>query len=268
MSERPTDNIHRLIVPPTGTLRGRGIYLLPNLFTTGALFAGFYAIIAAAKGHYEAGAVAILIAIFLDGLDGRIARLTNTQSDFGAEYDSLSDMVSFGVAPALLSYQWMLQNIGKLGFFAAFLYTAGAALRLARFNVQKTVVDKRFFKGLPSPAAAAMVAAFIWYGDSNTLQGHGVMVALVVCMVIAAALLMVSNLRYYSFKDLDLRGRIPFVVVFGLVLAFGLISIDPPLMILLSMVGYAASGLVLTLNQLRRTRQERRRSHAARRDAA
>ena len=268
MNDNPKDNIHRLIVPTASGLRGRGIYLLPNLFTSGALFAGFYAIIAATKGHFEGAAIAILVAIVLDGLDGRIARLTNTQSDFGAEYDSLADMVSFGVAPALLAYQWMLQDIGKVGFFVAFLYASGAALRLARFNVQKTVQDKRYFKGLPSPSAAALVATFIWVGESRGLHGHAGMVALAVLVTVAAALLMVSNVRYHSFKELDLRGRIPFAVVFGVALVFGFISIDPPIMMLLTMATYTGSGLVLTLGQLRRSRAERRRDRTASRDAA
>lgn len=268
MSEQRQDNIHRLIVPNTASLRGRGIYLLPNLFTTGALFGGFYAIIAATKGHFEAACIAVLVAIVLDGLDGRIARLTNTQSDFGAEYDSLADMVSFGAAPALLAYQWTLQGIGKFGFFIAFLYAAGAALRLARFNVQKTVQDKRFFKGLPSPSAAALVATFIWFGETQGLQGHGGTVAMVVLITFAAALLMVSNLRYYSFKDLDLRGRIPFVLVLAMVATFGLISIDPPIVMMLGMLAYATSGVVLTLTQLRTTRRERRRARSQQRDAA
>lgn len=268
MNDNPKDNIHRLIVPNASGLRGRGIYLLPNLFTSGALFAGFYAIIAATKGNFEGSAIAILVAIVLDGLDGRIARLTNTQSDFGAEFDSLADMVSFGVAPAVLAYEWMLQDMGKLGFFVAFLYASGAALRLARFNVQKTVQDKRYFKGLPSPSAAALVATFIWTADSKGLHGHAGMLALVVLFTVAAALLMVSNVRYHSFKELDLRGRIPFALVFVMVLVFGFISIDPPIMMLLTMTAYTASGLVLTLGQLRRSREERRRARAAPRDAA
>jgi len=268
MNDQRPDNIHRLIVPNTSSLRGRGIYLLPNLFTSGALFAGFYAIIAAVKGHFEGASIAILVAIVLDGLDGRIARMTNTQSDFGAEYDSLADMVSFGIAPALLAYQWTLHEIGKFGFFIAFLYAAGAALRLARFNVQKTVQDKRFFKGLPSPSAAALVATFVWFADMQGWHDLGGVIALVVLVTLSAAVLMVSNLRYYSFKDLDLRNRIPFAVVLGVVLVLGLMSIDPPLMSMLVMLAYAGSGVVLTLKQLSRSRSERRNARAAERDAA
>lgn len=268
MTDRRQDNIHRIIMPNTQVLRGRGIYLLPNLFTTGALFGGFYGIVAAITGHFEASAMAILVAIVLDGMDGRIARMTNTQSDFGAEYDSLADMVSFGVAPALLAYQWMLHDIGKFGFLVSFIYVSGAALRLARFNIQKTVQDKRYFKGLPSPSAAALVATCIWFGDTNGLHGSSWVVVLTLAITIGAALLMVSNIRYYSFKELDPRGRIPFVVVLGMVLVFGLISLDPPLIMMLGFTIYAASGMVFTLMQLRRSRRERRRDAARARDAA
>jgi len=261
MNDSRQDNIHRLFVPNARGLRGRGIYLLPNLFTTAALFAGFYAICAAVSGKYAAAAIAVLVAIVLDGMDGRIARMTNTQSDFGAEYDSLADMVSFGVAPAL-------HDVGKFGFLVAFIYVSGAALRLARFNVQKTVQDKRFFKGLPSPSAAALVATTIWCGEAAGLHGHGGVVLLTILVTVAAALLMVSNVRYYSFKDLDLRGRIPFVVLPAMVLVFGLISIDPPLIMMLGFVGYAVSGVLFTLMQMRRSRAERRRDAARERDVA
>ena len=262
------DNIHRLLVPNARMLRGRGIYLLPNLFTTAALFGGFYAICMAVSGRYTAAAVAVLVAIVLDGLDGRVARMTNTQSDFGAEYDSLSDMVSFGVAPAMIAHLCILQDVGKFGFLVAFLYVSGAALRLARFNVQKTVQDKRFFKGLPSPSAAALVATTIWFGESQGLHGHGGMVTLTILVTAAAALLMVSNVRYYSGKDLDLRGRIPFVVLPAMVLVFGLVSVDPPLILMLGFVVYTVSGVVFTLMQMRRSRAERRREAARERGAA
>ena len=268
MNDSRQDNIHRLFVPNARGLRGRGIYLLPNLFTTAALFAGFYAICAAVSGKYAAAAIAVLVAIVLDGMDGRIARMTNTQSDFGAEYDSLADMVSFGVAPAMIAYLCILHDVGKFGFLVAFIYVSGAALRLARFNVQKTVQDKRFFKGLPSPSAAALVATTIWCGEAAGLHGHGGVVLLTILVTVAAALLMVSNVRYYSFKDLDLRGRIPFVVLPGMVLVFGLISIDPPLIMMLGFVGYAVSGVLFTLMQMRRSRAERRRDAARERDVA
>ncbi len=248
--------IHHFI-PRDGTLRRRGIYLLPNLFTTSALFAGFYAIVAAIKGNFDAAAIAVFVAMLLDGMDGRIARLTNTQSEFGAEYDSLADMISFGAAPALLAYEWLLHEVSKLGFLAAFIYVSAAALRLARFNVQVGTVDKKFFKGLPSPSSAALIAGFVWFGDSYRLHDHAVLTALMFVLTITAGALMVSNIRYYSFKDLDLRSRVPFASVLALVLVFGLISVDPPSVLLLGFVLYAVSGPVLTLYQLRRHRRAR-----------
>lgn len=268
MDERRPENIHKLVTPNPQALRRRGIYLLPNLFTTAALFAGFYAMTAALHHQFQAAAIGILAAIVLDGIDGRIARLTNTQSDFGAEYDSLADMVSFGVAPAVLAYEWMLRDIGKFGFLVAFVYVSGAALRLARFNVQKTVQDKRFFKGLPSPSAAALVATNVWFAYDYQLHGQVLVIALTLAVTATAALLMVSNIRYYSFKDLDLRGRIPFVVLLAMVLGFGLIAIDPPLILLLGFLIYTVSGLLFTLTQLRRSRRERRRDAIRGRDAA
>ncbi|HMM75485.1 MAG TPA: CDP-diacylglycerol--serine O-phosphatidyltransferase [Gammaproteobacteria bacterium] len=268
MNDRRSDNIHRLITPNTHMLRGRGIYLLPNLFTTAALFAGFYAMMSSIHHHFQAAAIGILAAIVLDGMDGRIARMTNTQSDFGAEYDSLADMVSFGVAPAVLAYEWMLHDIGKFGFLVAFVYVSAAALRLARFNVQKTVQDKRYFKGLPSPSAAALVATTIWFAHDYQLHGEVLAVVLTLAVTACAALLMVSNIRYYSFKDLDLRGRIPFVVLLAMVLGFGFISVDPPLILMLGFVVYTVSGVLFTLMQLRRSRAERRRDAARDRDVA
>lgn len=238
--------------------RRRGIYLLPNLFTTGALFAGFYGIVAAINGHFESAAIAVVVAMVLDGMDGRIARLTNTQSDFGAEYDSLADMASFGLAPALIVYQWSLYELGKFGWVAAFLYTAATALRLARFNTQAGIADKRFFQGLPSPAAAALLAAIVWFGTIYDLRDAGVALAVTAVATVGAALLMVSNLRYYSFKDLDLRGRVPFVAVLAVVMVFVLISLDPATVLLALFAGYALSGLAVTWVQRRRRRAERR----------
>ncbi|MBF0470617.1 MAG: CDP-diacylglycerol--serine O-phosphatidyltransferase [Gammaproteobacteria bacterium] len=235
----------------------RGIYLLPNLFTTAALFSGFYAIIAAMNGRFESAAVAIFIAMVLDGLDGRVARLTNTQSEFGAEYDSLSDMVSFGLAPALTIYAWSLNSLGKLGWLAAFVYTAGAALRLARFNTQMAVVDKRFFQGLPSPAAAAIVAGVVWMGNDLGLSGEALRwPAFAVTLI--AGVLMVSNVRYYSFKDLDIKGHVPFMSMLVMVLIFVLISLDPPQVLFGTFVIYALSGPAVTgWMLLRRYRQKR-----------
>lgn len=240
--------------------RRKGIYLLPNLFTTGALFAGFYAIVAAINGRYEPAAISIFVAMVLDGMDGRIARMTNTQSDFGAEYDSLSDMVSFGLAPALVAYEWALVGLGKLGWLAAFIYTSAAALRLARFNTQAHVADKKYFQGLPSPAAAAVVAGAIWFAESYAIAAHAISVPVIFILTVSTALLMVSNIRYYSFKDLDLRGRVPFVAVLAIVLGFALISLDPAAVLAVSFAAYLISGPVMTLLQIRRHRHDRKRA--------
>ncbi|EWH00907.1 CDP-diacylglycerol--serine O-phosphatidyltransferase [Halomonas sp. BC04] len=222
-------------------VRRRGIYLLPNLFTTSALFAGFFSVVAGINGDFTAAAVAIFIAMVLDGLDGRVARMTNTQSAFGAEYDSLSDMVSFGVAPALVAFTWILQDIGKTGWVVAFLYVACAALRLARFNVQVGSVDKKWFIGLPSPSAAAFVAASVWTFHSFDADAVGFKI-LMLLVVAAAGVLMVSNIRYYSFKEVDLKGPVPFVVLLAIVLGFVVISMQPSVMLLLLFGAYVASG--------------------------
>ncbi len=238
--------------------RRRGIYLLPNLFTTSALFAGFYAIVAGINADFEAAAIAIFVAMILDGMDGRIARMTNTQSDFGVQYDSLSDLVSFGLAPALVAYQWSLSGLGKVGWSAAFIYAAAAALRLARFNTQAASADKRFFQGLPSPAAAALVAGMIWLGDSQGLPGHGSVIAFALPITVLAGVLMVSNIRYHSFKQFDLRGRVPFVSVSIIVLVFVLVAVNPPMTLFLIALSYAASGPIFTLVMLRRHRASRK----------
>ncbi len=243
---------------PTANKRRRGIYLLPNLFTTGCLFGGFYAITAAMKGHFDLAAIAIFAAMIMDGLDGRVARLTHTQTAFGAEYDSLSDMVSFGVAPALVMYLWSLSGLAKLGWFAAFVYAAAAALRLARFNTQIGVEDKRYFQGLPSPSAAAIVTGFIWMGETYGLQGEA-MRYVATLITAAAGLLMVSNFRYYSFKEIDIRRRVPFVVIIAVVLALALVSTNPQLMLFAIFSGYAVSGPLWTLIELRRRRGQRGR---------
>ena len=219
----------------------RGIYILPNIFTTACLFFGFFAIIQATKGKFELAAVAVFIAMIMDGLDGRIARMTNTTSDFGAEYDSLADVVAFGLTPALVMYEWVLGSMGKLGWLAAFVYVAATALRLARFNTQK-VADKSFFQGLPSPAAAAVLAAWVWMMDGYGFQGAAVNVMSWLVMV-GTALAMVSNVKYHSFKNLDLKGKIPFVKLLIIVLAFVLIALDPPRMLFLIFFGYLVSGL-------------------------
>ena len=235
--------------------RHRGIYLLPNLFTTAALFAGFYGIVAAINGDFGTSAVAIFIAMVLDGLDGRVARMTNTQSPFGAQYDSIADMVSFGLAPALIIYLWSLQGMGKLGWLAAFIFVAGAGLRLARFNTQVGVADKRFFQGLASPAAAAVVVGLVWVGERYEWHADELgWFALALTALIGV--LMVSNVRYYSFKDLDFKGRVPFFVLLLVVLVFVLISIDPPLVLFGAAVLYALSGPVITAWMLLRRRRQ------------
>jgi CDP-diacylglycerol---serine O-phosphatidyltransferase len=240
-------------------VRRKGLYLLPNLFTTAALFAGFYAIVAAMNSRYQGAAISVFVAMVLDGMDGRIARLTHTQSDFGAEYDSLSDMVSFGIAPALVIYQWSLVTLGKLGWLAAFLYTSAAALRLARFNTQVGIADKRFFQGLASPSAAALLAGLVWLCDEHGLPGT-VLAPLAFLFTVLAALLMVSNIRYYSFKSLDLKGRVPFVTGLLVVLVFVLISLSPPLVLFILFFVYALSGPILTLIHIRQRREARRLS--------
>jgi CDP-diacylglycerol--serine O-phosphatidyltransferase len=237
--------------------RRRGIYLLPNLFTTACLFCGFYAVTAAMNGQFEKAAFSIFAAMVMDGLDGRVARLTHTQTAFGAEYDSLSDMVSFGLAPALVMYLWSLTFLAKLGWFASFVYTAAAALRLARFNTQLGVEDKRYFQGLPSPSAAALVAGMVWLGETYGLAGEALRYVAVLITTFAA-LLMVSNFRYYSFKNFDVRGRVPFVVIIAVMLALAVILTDPQLMLVLLFSAYATSGPLLTLWLLRQKKSRRK----------
>lgn len=240
--------------------RRRGIYLLPNLFTTGALFAGFYSIVASINHQFEPAAIAIFVAMVLDGMDGRIARLTNTQSDFGVQYDSMSDMVSFGLAPSLVMYQWALADMGKLGWLAAFVYTACAALRLSRFNTQATSLDKRYFQGLPSPAAAAVLAGMIWCGTVYDLIGETTSLVFCLPVIVVAGILMVSNVRYHSFKDFDLKGRVPFMVMIIIVPVFVLIAIEPPIVLFILAATYAISGPLLTLLTLRKFKEARKPS--------
>lgn len=242
----------------------KGIYLLPNLFTTAAMFAGFYAVVAAIDGKYDASAIAVFIAIVLDGLDGRVARKTGTVTDFGKEYDSLSDMVSFGLAPALVIYQWGVEKLteygvawGRLGWLAAFFYAVAAALRLARFNARYSVADKRYFEGLPSPSGAALVSGLVWLGTETGLDG---IVALSAAFFITAAAggLMVSSFPYYSFKEFNLGHKVPFAKLLIIPMIFMVIAIDPPLVLFLMFFGYAMSGPVLWL-----WRRLRRRSKPA-----
>jgi CDP-diacylglycerol--serine O-phosphatidyltransferase len=226
-------------------IRRRGIYLLPNLLTTAALFGGFYAIVQAMNGRFQDAAIAIFVAMGLDGLDGRVARLTRTQSAFGAEYDSLSDMVSFGAAPALVIYEWALRGLGQSGWIAAFVYVACAALRLARFNTMLEVADKRYFQGLASPAAAALVAGFVWVIEDYAVDPEAV--RWVACVVtVFAGLTMVSTLKYYSFKTINLRRSVPFVVVFGIVMFFVLVSLRPSIVLFTGFAVYALAGYFWT----------------------
>lgn len=246
---------------PDMVKRRRGIYLLPNLFTTAALFAGYYAIVAAMQGHFDQAAIAIFFAMFLDGADGRIARMTNTQSDFGAQYDSLADLASFGIAPSLVMYQWALSGMGKLGWLAAFIYTACAALRLARFNTQVGTADKNYFQGLASPAAAAIIAALVWVGNDYFEPGKILNITALI-ITVSAGLLMVSNFRYNSFKGIDLRGKVPFITMLVFVLVIVLINSNPPVVLFTVFFGYALSGPVMTLMQLREHRAQRKKSQS------
>jgi CDP-diacylglycerol--serine O-phosphatidyltransferase len=230
--------------------RSRGVYILPNAFTTANLFAGFFAIVQAMNGRFEVAAVAIFVAMVLDSLDGRVARLTNTQSAFGEQYDSMSDMVSFGAAPALVIYEWSLRGMGKLGWLAAFVYVAGAALRLARFNANIGVVDKRYFQGLPSPAAAALVAGLVWIAtdlrETRWIDATGTDLRwLAWAITVYAGVTMVSNAPFYSFKDVNLRKSVPYMVVPLIVLAFVLVSSDPPTVLFSLFLVYAVSGYVM-----------------------
>jgi CDP-diacylglycerol--serine O-phosphatidyltransferase len=232
-----------VIAPPRP--RRKGIYILPNLFTLAALFGGFYAIVMAMNGRFDLAAVGIFSAAVLDSLDGRVARMTNTQSAFGEQMDSLSDMVSFGAAPALIVYEWALKGLGKLGWIAAFVYCSGAALRLARFNTNIAVVDKRFFQGLPSPAAAALVIGFIWVLDDVGFKGVPQIEWLAWTtfgLTLYAGLTMVTNVPFYSFKDVSFKRTVPFVVIVAIALGIAVINIHPPLVLFALFAVYGASG--------------------------
>ncbi len=233
-------------------VRNKGIYLLPNLFTTAALFSGFYAIIAAMQGRFEPAAIAIFCAALFDGMDGRVARMTNTQSAFGEQYDSLSDLVSFGVAPALLVFSWSLSTLGKIGWICAFIYTVSAAFRLARFNVQIGSVDKRYFIGLASPLAAAIIASMVWAGTDNQIPRDMREIAIAASVItVFTGFLMVSNFKFYSFKELD-RSRVPFAMMLPVVLIMGIVTYDLPIGLLAVSVVYASSApLTALFNKLR-----------------
>lgn len=242
----------------------RGIYLLPNLLTTGALFAGFYAIVGAMNGQFTDACIALIVAAFLDAMDGRIARLTNTQSDFGVQFDSLSDMVCFGLAPALLIYLWSLAGLAdygpvlrKVGWLAAFLFAACAALRLARFNAQVGVADKAYFQGLASPAAAALLVTLVWACEAESISGAS-MVLVALAATVVGALLMVSNIRFFSFKQWPHHDRVPFLWILGGLLLIVLLAIDTPKLLLAVAYIYAASGPILTVTGRSRWRSRRR----------
>jgi CDP-diacylglycerol--serine O-phosphatidyltransferase len=243
--------------------KSRGIYLLPNLFTTAAFFSGFYAIVAATNDKFEQAAVAVVIAMILDGVDGRVARMTNTQSEFGAEYDSLADLASFGLAPALVMYEWSLSTMrdiswqmGKLGWLAAFIYAVAAALRLARFNTRASSTDKRYFQGLPSPSAAAVIIGMVWLCFDRGIAGADVAyLAWLLTVVIGA--LMVSKVSYYSFKDIDFQNRVPFFMILIVVLIFVLFAMHPPVVLFTGFFLYAMSGPLLSLVRRFRKRSQR-----------
>ncbi len=225
--------------------RRKGVYVLPNLVTLAALFGGFYAIVMAMNGRFEQAAIGVFCAMVLDSLDGRVARMTNTQSTFGEQMDSLSDMVSFGAAPALIVYEWALKGMGKAGWVVAFVYCSCAALRLARFNTNLTVVDQRYFQGLPSPAAAAVVMGFIWVMDDAGYQQsdmRGWLAGLAMALTLISGLTMVTNLPFYSFKEVSLKRTVPFIVIVALALAIALINLHPPIVLFAVFCLYAGSG--------------------------
>lgn len=232
----------------------RGIYLLPNLLTTAAFFAGFYSIVAAMKGHFEIAAIAIFIAMIADGLDGRVARMTNTQTEFGAQYDSLSDLAAFGIAPALVIYSWSLFHLGKIGWLAAFLYAVATALRLARFNTQ--VTDKNYFQGLPCPSAAGLIASIVWMGSNFEVDGFIVSIPAGILTIFVAGL-MVSTIRYSSFKTIDFKGRVPFLTIVLAVFLIAAVALEPAEMLFAIFFIYLISGPIQTLWLLRKMRKQR-----------
>ncbi|MEE9310490.1 MAG: CDP-diacylglycerol--serine O-phosphatidyltransferase [Cocleimonas sp.] len=247
----------------------KGVYLLPNLVTTAALFSGFYAVLAGINGQFESAAIAVFVAMVLDGLDGRVARWTNTQSEFGEQYDSLSDLISFGLAPALVMYLWSLVHMreisvawGKLGWMAAFIYVACAALRLARFNAQIEEVDKKNFIGLPSPAAAGIMVGMIWVLNDLEVSGATFQIPALI-MTIGAGLLMVSNAKYNSFKDLDIKSKVPHLAILGVILVFALVQVDPPKVLFLVFFVYALSGPFTWIKEKRKSNNMAKSTQAA-----
>ena len=261
MSKDPQESLdlfdeHEEIVSEDGKeVKRKGIFLLPNLLTTAALFSGFFSIVSAINGNFVYAGMAIFAAQMLDGLDGRVARLTNSQSLFGAQYDSLSDVISFGLAPALIVFLWGLNSVGQAGWIISFFYVAAAALRLARFNTYIGSEDS-FFKGLPSPIAGAMVVYFVWAMSSYGIQGEEVGRTLAVFTALLTAtvsLLMVVNIPYYSFKEIDMKKRVPFLSMLLVIFIFALIAIDPPIVLASCALAYILSGpLIWVLKALRK----------------
>ena len=243
----------------TKTKGKKGIYLLPNLFTTFGIFCGFYGIVASMSGNFSDAGFAIFVAMLMDSFDGRVARMTNTTSAFGAEYDSLADIVSFGVAPALIAYNWgALAQLGKLGWLAAFVYVVCGALRLARFNIMPETIDKKYFQGLPIPASAGVVVGLVWFGEKMHLDGssYSLLVALV---TVGCGLLMVSNFRYHSFKEVDWKGKVPFVSVLLMVLVVIMVAYNPPLVLFPAFSLYLISGPITTFRRKQKLKAERRK---------
>lgn len=257
-----SDNKQETATPAAEHNQHRGVYLIPNLLTTSALFAGFFAIISSMNGDFSRACIAIFVAQLLDGADGRVARMTHTQSEFGAQYDSMSDIIAFGLAPAILAFQWSLSGMDKAGWVAAFIFVAGAALRLARFNVQIGKVDKKYFVGLASPAGAAVIWGTIWSLEEFGITGEQVSWLMVV-LVPLVGIMMVSPVRYFSFKDISAQRRIPFFALLAIVLIFSLIALDPPRVLLGFALVYAFHGPVLEVGRLLRRQKKKGTSEQA-----
>ncbi len=232
-------------VPLAGGLRRRGIYLLPNLFTTGVLFCGFFAIVQAMNGRFEVGCIAIFVAMVLDGMDGRVARWTNTQSEFGAQYDSIADMVAFGAAPALMAYTWVLKDLGTAGWIGAFIYCAGAGIRLARFNANIAVIDKRYFQGLPSPSGAAVIAGLLWVLTDFGFKPNDWLAGVTWITAVFVGITMVSNVPFWSFKEVNWKKRVPLWVILASVVAMSVVASRPSLVLFGLFLAYALSGYVM-----------------------
>ena len=249
MADAPETEPDEISAPrsPAFGLRRRGIYLLPNLFTTGVLFCGFFAIVQAMNERFEVAAIAVFVAMVLDAMDGRVARWTNTQSEFGAQYDSIADMVAFGVAPALIAYEWTLKDLGTAGWIGAFIYCAGTGIRLARFNANIGVVDKRYFQGLPSPSGAAVIAGLVWMLTDFDLQPSEYFWLAGIAWIVAVftGVTMVSNVPFYSFKDMNWKKRVPLWAILVCVAGFSVIASRPSLVLFAFFLAYALSGYVM-----------------------